>query len=120
MQRLRCEKIFITPELSFPVTEIIHRPEQGKFLIRLAPGAYAFLGYELRDGKMYIKTTYTPPEFRGRGIATRLMEHAVRWAEQMGYKVVPICSFAVHYFKKHEEWQRVLDEEGIRELGDAP
>lgn len=102
------------------MTEIIHRPEQGKFLIRLAPGAYAFLGYELREGKMYITTTYTPPEFRGRGIATRLIEHAIKWAEEKNYKVVPVCSFAVHYFRKHEEMRRVLDEEGVRALNSAP
>ena len=96
--------------------EVIHRPELGKFLIRLAPGTFAFLGYEIREGKMYITKTYTPPEFRGRGIATRLTDYAVNWARENGYKIVPVCSFAVNYFKKNRELQHLLDEEGFRAL----
>ena len=90
---------------------VIHRPDLGKFLIRLAPGVYAFLKYELTNGKMIILATYTPPEFRGRGIATLLTEHAVNWARDLGYKIVPQCSFAVAFFKKRKDLQYLLDDE---------
>ena len=93
---------------------ILHRPKQNMFLARLAPGKYAFVGYEVRGGKLYITKTYTPPEFRGRGIATRLTEHVVRWAEERGLGIVPICSFAVAFFKKHKELRHLLDEEGLK------
>ncbi|RLE99290.1 MAG: GNAT family N-acetyltransferase [Thermoprotei archaeon] len=95
---------------------ILHRPRQNMFLARLAPGKYAFVGYEVRGGKLYITKTYTPPEFRGRGIATRLTEHVVRWAEEGGLKIVPVCSFAAAFFRKHKELRRLLDEEGLRAL----
>jgi len=94
--------------------EVVHRPDLGKFLIELAPGAFAFLQYELRGGKMYIVRTYTPPEFRGRGIATYLTRHAVEWAREQGYKIVPLCSFAVEFFRRNKELQELLDEEGLR------
>lgn len=94
---------------------VIHRPDLGKFLIRLAPGAYAFLRYELRNEKMYIIATYTPPEFRGRGIATYLTEYAVNWAKESGYKVVPQCAFTVAFFKKRKDLQHLLDEEYLRQ-----
>ncbi|MCS7104546.1 MAG: N-acetyltransferase [Thermofilaceae archaeon] len=96
--------------------EVLHRPEQGKFLIRLAPGVYAFLGYELRENKMYITTTYTPPEHRGQGLATRLVEHAVAWAKEQGYKVVPVCSFAVNFFKKNRELISLVDEDALKAI----
>jgi len=101
-----------------PTMEVVHKPEQGKFMICLAPRAYAFLRYELRGRTMYIRTVYTPPEFRGRGVATRLMEHALKWAEGNGYKVVPVCSFAASFFEKRTEWRRVLEEQP-RESGSA-
>ncbi len=97
--------------------EVLHKPERGVFLIELAPGASAFLRYELRGGKMYVLSTYTPPEFRGRGIASHLMAHAVRWAAEQGYKIVPVCSFAVEFFRKHSELRHLLDEEAASELG---
>ncbi|RLF02247.1 MAG: N-acetyltransferase [Thermoprotei archaeon] len=95
---------------------ILHRPKQNMFLARLAPGRYAFVGYEIREGKLYITKAYTPPEFRGRGIATRLTEHVVRWAEEGELKIVPVCSFAVAYFKKHKELRHLLDEEGLKAI----
>lgn len=63
-----------------------------------------------------IKSTYTPPEFRGKGIATRLMKRAVEWAKENNFRVVPLCSFAAHYFEKHAEDRHVLDEEYRRKL----
>ncbi|MCD6357374.1 MAG: N-acetyltransferase, partial [Thermoproteales archaeon] len=60
--------------------------------------------------------TYTPPEFRGRGIATRLTEHVIRWAEEGGLGIVPVCSFAVAFFRKHRELRHLLDEEGLKAL----
>ncbi|HDI31920.1 MAG TPA: N-acetyltransferase [Thermofilum sp.] len=77
---------------------IIHKPRIGKFLIRLEPGKYAFLGYHIEGDKLYVDSTYTPLEYRGRGIARRLMDYA----RENGYKIVPVCSYAVAYFRKHK------------------
>lgn len=83
-------------------------------MLELAPGTSAFLDYELRESKMHITKTYTPPEFRGRGIATYLIEYAVNWAKEHGYKVVPVCSFAIEFFKRRKELWELLDDEGLR------
>lgn len=89
---------------------VLHRPEQCMFLIRLAPGIYSFLQYEIKEKKFYINKTYTPPEYRGRGLATKLLQHAIAWAKENGLKIVPICSFAVEYFRRHPELQEELAE----------
>jgi len=99
--------------------EVVHEPERDRFAIYLAPGACAFLRYEIRGGTIYIKTVYTPPEFRGRGVATHLMIRALEWAEANGYKVVPVCSFAARFFERHAEWHRVLSEERSQTGGSA-
>lgn len=93
--------------------KVIHRPKIGKFLIRLEPGKFAFLGYTIKDNKIYIESTCTPPEYRGRGIAARLMEAVVEWAREKRLKVVPVCSYSLYFFKKHEEAWDVLDPEAI-------
>lgn len=68
--------------------------------MQLAPGKRAYLTYQLEGKEMRIISTFTPPEFRGRGIAASLMEAALRFAEEMGYKVVPVCDYAKHYMSK--------------------
>lgn len=92
---------------------ILHRRSQNLIAARLGLGVYAFLKYEVKGGKMYIKSTYTPPEFRGRGLATRLTEEAVRLARETGLKVVPECSFAVRFFKKRRELWSLLAPEAL-------
>jgi len=88
--------------------EILHRPSEGLFLVRLGPGKYAYAKYELDEGKVRIVATYTPPEYRGRGVASRIMRHVANWARENGYKIVPVCSFAVHYFEKNEEFKDLI------------
>ena len=36
----------------------------------------------------------------GRGIGTQLMHEATQWAQQQGYTIIPICSFAKKYLEK--------------------
>ena len=83
--------------------EIEHIERRKRFQIRLTYGKASFLKYDIKDGKMFIEETYTPPEYRGRGLATKLMEAALKYAEERNLKIVPKCSFAEVYFKKHPE-----------------
>lgn len=68
----------------------------------------AYLKYEVEDGVMKLISTYTPPQHRGKGIAKELVEYAISLAEKNGWKIVPICSYAVHYFMKNPEKRTIL------------
>ena len=48
--------------------------------------------------------TIVPPELGGRGIASRLVQHALAWAREQGLKVRPDCSFVRAYMDKHPEY----------------
>ena len=56
--------------------------------------------FTLSDNNMTILHTYAYES--GRGIGTLLMEHAVKWANENNYKIIPVCSFAQKYLKKTE------------------
>jgi len=89
-------------------TEVMHLPRLNKFLIRLCRGKYAFVEYEVKENLLYVTKAYTPEEFRGRGIASRIMTEVIKYAEREGLKVIPICSFAKYFFEKHPEYKHVL------------
>ncbi|RLG43785.1 MAG: N-acetyltransferase, partial [Thermoproteota archaeon] len=36
------------------------------------------------------------------------MDYVVDYARENGYKIVPVCSYAVAYFRKHKELSDIL------------
>ncbi|MCY0868950.1 MAG: GNAT family N-acetyltransferase [Desulfurococcus sp.] len=98
---------------------------------RLPDGSKAYIKYSVEGGVMKLISTYTPPQYRGKGIAARLMEYALRLARENKWLVEPICSYAVYYFMKNpgardvlldkykalstEEWRKLFEEALARE-----
>jgi len=80
------------------------------YYIRLPNGRKAYLKYSIEGDTLKIIETYTPPEFRGRGLAGKLVKVALERAEREGLKVEPICSYALHYFIKHPEYRHLLSD----------
>jgi predicted GNAT family acetyltransferase len=68
----------------------------------------AFADYTI-DGEVITFThTLVPKELQGRGIASRLIAHALGEARARGLKVVPQCPFVAAYIQKHAEWGSIL------------
>ncbi|MEM2204587.1 MAG: GNAT family N-acetyltransferase [Sulfolobales archaeon] len=80
------------------------------FYIRFSDGSKAYLTYKVDQNKMFLISTYTPPQHRGKGAARKLVEKAVEVARDRGLKIVPICSYATYYFVKNKEARGLLDE----------
>jgi predicted GNAT family acetyltransferase len=76
--------------------------EPGRFVARLE-GAEAVLVYELREGVLDVRHTYTPPALRGRGLAARLTRAAFAHAAAHGLTVRPTCSYTRAYLDRHPE-----------------
>lgn len=52
------------------------------------------------EGNMVITHTFVSPDFRGQGIAGKLMERALEIGRQRNRRVIPVCSYAVSYMEK--------------------
>ncbi len=68
----------------------------------------AYIKYEVKDNRMRLLETYTPPQHRGKGIAKKLMEYAVRLAEERNLFIEPVCSYSVYYFIKNPGKRHLL------------
>jgi predicted GNAT family acetyltransferase len=66
-------------------------------------GHEALLDYSLSDRVMTITHTEVPQEIGGRGIAADLMRAALAAAKQEGWTVVPACSYAAAYLRRHPD-----------------
>jgi predicted GNAT family acetyltransferase len=67
--------------------------------------AYCELDYTLADHVMTITHTGVPAEVGGRGIASALVQAAMDAARAERWKVVPACSYASAWIKRHPEYQ---------------
>ncbi|ARP85881.1 GNAT family N-acetyltransferase [Bordetella genomosp. 9] len=66
------------------------------------------LDYSIRDNVMTILHTGVPSAVGGRGIAAELTRSALEYARAQGWKVVPLCSYAAVYFRRHPEYTPLL------------
>lgn len=63
---------------------------------------------EVSEGTVVIDHTFVDDTLRGQGIAGELVEAAAEQLSERGMKVIPACSYAVRWFQKHPEYQKLL------------
>ncbi|CAN8069852.1 unnamed protein product [Agarophyton chilense] len=98
--------------------DVIHEPELSRFTIKYADvDEPAFLSYVLsEDGTEYnICHTYTPPSVRGRGVAGKLVRHAIAYVREKEHKIIPTCSVVA---KRGEPESYVLAESQLEKVED--
>lgn len=55
-----------------------------------------------------INHTFVDESLRGQGIANLLLEELVKDLRKNNLKCIPICSYAVKWFEKHEDEQDLI------------
>jgi predicted GNAT family acetyltransferase len=71
--------------------------------------AVAVLDYREHDSRtLDYYHTFVPPAIRGRGVASRLVEHALRYALEKRLSVIPTCPFVTTYIRRHSEYAAVI------------
>ena len=90
----------------------IHHEEsgsKGRYHYSASGGPEAEMTYSLAgDTRIIIDHTGVPDAYRGQGIGLAMVTRAVEDARQSGKKILPLCPFAAAQFKRHPEWQDVL------------
>lgn len=66
------------------------------------------LTYRLKDGILALDHTGVDEQFKGQGVGKALVERAVEWAREEGYKVKPYCTFAAAVMKREPSYADVL------------
>ena len=77
--------------------------EEGKQIVN---ATFPFI----KPGVVNVNHTFVGPSLRGQGIASILMHEVVKHAKTKNYKMVATCPYAVVWFKKHKEYQDMIDE----------
>lgn len=69
-----------------------------------------------KENVVVVDHTYVDPSLRGQGIASKLMHEVSNHIKKLGYKAVATCPYAVVWYKKHSEFDFLIDQETQAEL----
>lgn len=86
----------------------VQHDTQGRQFFIVVDGVRCILDYRLQGTTMTITHTGVPDAVGGRGIAGQLTKAALDHARATGWKVVPACSYASAYFKRHRDYDDLL------------
>lgn len=64
-----------------------------------------FADYRLEGNILILPHVEADPALRGKGAAGRMMEGVLELARQRGWKVRPICGYAVAYMDRHPQYR---------------
>jgi uncharacterized protein len=86
---------------------VTDNPARSRFELE-ENGLVAFAEYRRRDGVVVIPHVEAPPKLRGTGASQRLLEGVLAILRERGEKVLPTCSYAAAYMRRHREYQDLL------------
>ena len=84
--------------------KVTHNHDRKQFEINL-DGQLALAAYRREGSTITFTHTEVPPEFEGRGIASKLIRSALDEARDEKLKVVAQCEFVSGYIKRHPEYE---------------
>ncbi len=82
---------------------------RGRWFIRLAGDSEAEMTWRrTAEGVIAIDHTFVPPQYRGKGIAEKLVDTGIAEVGARGLTVIPLCSYVDAQFRRHPEWDDLL------------
>ncbi|MEP7311442.1 MAG: GNAT family N-acetyltransferase [Pseudomonadota bacterium] len=87
--------------------DIRHDAKARKFSVEV-DGEYCELDYLLAGKIMTITHTGVPQAVGGRGIAAALVLTAFALARSEGWRVIPACSYAAVFVRRHPEYADLI------------
>lgn len=83
---------------------LIEEHENALFRIHLESEHYAVVKYTFNDDVYTITSTKVPEVLQGRGYGKVMMEVLLSELEKRNAKVIPVCSYVVHYLNRNPQW----------------
>jgi uncharacterized protein len=97
-------------EIDLENLQVAHNPGENRFEISIA-GYPGRLNY-IQDGKNFVITHVgVHPELRGQGVAARIVEASLEYAKEQSLRVIPMCSYAAAYIRRHPEYAELMKQE---------
>ena len=85
------------------------RGHRGRYVLDMPSGEPAELTFvDSGPDHIIVDHTWVPQDYRGRGIAEKLVVKVVEDARAQGLKLTPLCRYVAAEFRRHKDWADVL------------
>lgn len=89
-------------EIDLSRIQVVHNPRENRFET-IIDGKLCKLDY-LQNGSNFVITHVgVHPSLRGQGVAGKIVEAGLEHARENSFRVVPMCSYAAAYIRRHPE-----------------
>ena len=90
--------------------EVTHNEAEHTFEVWIE-GHRSKLDY-IQEGKNFVITHVgVYPEFRGQGVAGKIVDAALQYARQHSLRVIPMCSYAAAYIRRNPVYMELTSQE---------
>ncbi len=89
------------------MTQVRDNPAQSRFELE-EQGLTAFADYTRSGDVLILPHVEAPMALRGQGTAGRLMQGLLDLVRERGLKVVPSCSYAATFIRRHKQYADLL------------
>ena len=88
--------------------EVSRDPEQNRYELHVDGRLAGRAEYLLSNGLITFTHTEVDPTHRGKGLAGKLVGHALRETRADGLKVDPVCPHVAGFIRRHPEYGDLL------------
>lgn len=94
-------------EVDLEQIKVVHNPDEKRFET-IIDGKLSKLDY-LQNGRNFVITHVgVHPSLRGQGVAGKIVEAGLEHARTNSFRVVPMCSYAAAYIRRHPEHAELM------------
>lgn len=86
-----------------PIALQLNDQGRGAFFIEDQGERIAFMEISIVNNLLTVFHTEVAEKLKGQGIATRLVEHMVKYAREHSLKVIPLCPYVHALFNRHPD-----------------
>lgn len=90
--------------------EVTHNEANHAFEVWI-DGYLSKLDYIQEEKNFVITHVGVHPAFRGQGLAAKIVEAGLQYAKQNSLRVIPMCSYAAAYIRRHPEYLELTNQE---------
>ena len=99
-------------EINLEKLEVIHVPAKNRFETSI-DNQLSKLDYLLDEDTIVMTHVGVYPEHRGQGVAGKLVEVALNYAEENSLRVIPMCPYVAVYIRRHPQYINLTKQKTI-------
>ncbi|MFZ1518949.1 MAG: GNAT family N-acetyltransferase [Ignavibacteriaceae bacterium] len=88
------------------MNEVLNDKQGSRFVLDV-DGNEVYVLYAEDKVTLDLYSTYTPPQIRGKGLASVVVKAALEYAKEKSLKVIPGCWYVRKFLEEHTEYQNL-------------